>query len=162
ILTADDEFTASLSRFDLQCRLKTGDAVTLADWKQFVARHVQPWEPGEVEKISQSVHRLQSRLASYRLPLPPTIRVVRTTGEEESTAAYTRGDSMVFPTKVLGYGETQRDRLPLHELFHTQSRHDGAIRARLYGIIGFEVCEPISLPASLAPRRITNPDSPRI
>jgi hypothetical protein len=162
ILTADDEFTASLSRFDLQCRLKTGDAVTLTNWKQFVARHVQPWEPGEVEKISQSVQRLQARLASYRLPLPATIRLVRTTGEEESNAAYTRGDSIVLPTKVLGYSEMQLDRLLLHELFHIQSRHDGAIRARLYSIIGFEVCEPISLPVSLAPRRITNPDAPRI
>jgi hypothetical protein len=42
------------------------------------------------------------------------------------------------------------------------SRHDGSLRSRLYRIIGFEVCQPIELPASLAPRRITNPDAPRI
>jgi hypothetical protein len=49
ILTTDDAFTASLSRFDLQCRLKSADDITLADWKRFVAQHVRPWEPGEIE-----------------------------------------------------------------------------------------------------------------
>src|SRR5205823_2035438 len=48
ILTADDAFTASLSRFDLQCRLKTDKEATLADWKPFVAQHVRPWEQGEI------------------------------------------------------------------------------------------------------------------
>ena len=36
------------------------------------------------------------------------------------------------------------------------------MRSRLYAIIGFELCEPIELPPSLAPRRITNPDAPLI
>jgi hypothetical protein len=47
-------------------------------------------------------------------------------------------------------------------LFHVLSRHDGALRAKLYRIIGFELCEPIPVPASLADRRITNPDAPLI
>jgi hypothetical protein len=42
------------------------------------------------------------------------------------------------------------------------SRHDGAIRGQLYHTIGFELCQPIELPPSLAPRRITNPDAPLI
>ena len=67
ILTADDPFTASLSRFDLQCRLKTAKEVTLADWKRFVAQHVQSWEKGEIEAIRQSLERLSKRLSGYRL-----------------------------------------------------------------------------------------------
>src|SRR5437762_12072108 len=70
ILTADDPFTASLSRFDLQCRLKTDKDVTLSDWKQFVAEQVRPWEPTEIDAISQSLERWKKRLADYRLPLP--------------------------------------------------------------------------------------------
>src|SRR5207237_3503105 len=138
-LTAGDSFTASLSRFDLQCRLKTDKDVTLADWKQFVAQHVRPWEPAEIEAVSQSLQRLQKRLAEFRLPLPPVIRLVRTTGEEESNAAYTRGTSIALPTKVMKYDEAQLDRLLAHELFHIMSRHDGAVRSKLYKIIGFEV-----------------------
>jgi hypothetical protein len=162
ILTADDTFTAQLSRFDLQCRLKTAKEVTLADWKEFVAKHVLDWQPSEITIISSSVERLKKRLAGFRLPLPPIIQIVRTTGDEESNAAYTRDNAIALNTQVNSYDAVQLDRLLLHELFHIISRHDGAIRAKLYAIIGFELCDPIELPTSLAPRRITNPDAPRI
>jgi hypothetical protein len=162
ILASDDAFTASLSRFDRQCRMKTDKDVTLSDWKAFVVQHVLAWEPTEVERVSQSLARLKRRLADYQLPLPPVVRLVRTTGDEESGAAYTRGSSIVLPSKVMKYDDTQLDRLLLHELFHVLSRHDGAVRARLYGIIGFELCQPIELPRMLAPRRITNPDAPLV
>jgi hypothetical protein len=162
IVTADDDFTASLSRFDLQCRLKTDKEVTLADWKSFVASHVRPWQAEDATKIGDAAARVRARLEKYRIPLPAVIRLVRTTGEEESEAAYTRGDAIILPDKVLKYPPTQLDRLLLHELFHIISRHDGALRARLYQIVGFEVCEPIDLPKSLAPRKITNPDAPLI
>jgi hypothetical protein len=162
ILTVDDQFTASLSRFDLQCRLKTDKEVTLADWKHFAAEHVRSWGPAEIDAITQSLERLRKRLADFRLPLPALIRLVHTTGEEESNAAYTRGTSIILPTKVTKYDAMQLDRLLAHELFHLLSRQDGAIRAKLYQIIGFELCDPIELPPSLAPRRITNPDAPLI
>jgi hypothetical protein len=162
ILTTDDVFTAQLSRFDLQCRLKTDKEVTLADWKQFVAKHAREWQPAEIALVSSSVERLKKRLAGFRLPLPPAIQIVRTTGDEESNAAYTRSAAIVLPAKVMDYDETKLDRLLLHELFHIISRHDGAVRAKLYAIIGFEICGPIELPPSLAPRRITNPDAPLI
>src|SRR6476620_10263945 len=149
ILTADDAFSASLSRFDLQCRLKTDKEVTLADWKQFVAQQVKAWEPAEVEAVKASLGRLKEKLAPFRLPLPPTIRLIRTTGEEEANAAYTRSAAIALPPKVLKYDSMQLDRLLAHELFHILSRHDGAVREKLYQIIGFEVCEPIGLPPTL-------------
>jgi hypothetical protein len=63
---------------------------------------------------------------------------------------------------VLDYLPVQLDKLLAHELFHVLSRRDGALRQRLYRIIGFEVCDPIELPSSLAPRKLTNPDAPLI
>jgi hypothetical protein len=162
ILTADDTFTAQLSRFDLQCRLKTEREVTLSDWKQLVAHNVRDWQPTEMASIASSIERLRKRLAGFRLPLPPAVHMVRTKGDEESNAAYTRSTAIVLPAKVMDYDETKLDRLLLHELFHIISRHDGAIRAKLYAIIGFGLCDPIELPSSLAPRRITNPDAPLI
>ena len=162
ILSADDPFTANLSRFDLQCRLKTDKPVTMADWKAFVATHVRPWEAAEVATVTASIERLARRLARFRLPLPPVIRLVRTTGDEEAGAAYAPGTAIILPSTVLNYDATPFDRLLLHELFHILSRHDGAVRAKLYRTIGFDVCEPIDLPVSLAPRRITNPDAPLI
>ena len=146
LLIADDSFTASLSRFDLQCRLKTGRDVTLADYRAFVALHVRTWSPAENSNVMASVERLRDAVRTLRLPLPPVIHLVRTTGDEEGGAAYTRGDAIVLPDKVLDYPPTQLDRLLAHELFHILSRRDGALRAKLYHIIGFELCEPIELP----------------
>jgi len=162
MLTADDAFTAHLSRFDLQCRLKTDRDATLDDWRRFAAEQVRPWDEADVQTVRESWQRLAERLQAFRLPLPPIVPLVRTTGEEEGQAAYTRGSAIVLPTKVMRYSPEQLDRLLAHELFHLLSRHDGAVRARLYGIIGFTLCQPIALPPSLAPRQITNPDAPQI
>ncbi len=162
VLTTDDAFTRSLSRFDLQSRLKTADNVTLDDWKQFAAGHVREWDAGEIKTVSESLARLGKPLAELRLPLPPRVLLVRTSGEEEAGAAYTRGAAIILPTKVMSYGPNQLERLLAHELFHVLSRHDGAFRSRLYRIIGFELCDPIEFPPSLAPRRITNPDAPQV
>lgn len=162
ILTADDAFTKSLSRFDLQSRLRTGDEVTLDDWKKSVAAEVRDWEEAQAKAATESLTRLSKRLVGFELPLPKEILLIHTTGAEEGNAAYTRGTAIILPDKVLAYPPTQLDRLLAHELFHVLSRHDGALRQRLYRIIGFEVCAPIELPTSLAPRRITNPDAPLI
>jgi hypothetical protein len=162
ILLADDAFTGALSRFDLQSRLKSAGDVTLDDWKKSVAEQVLGWDEPQTKAVTESIGRLSKRLEGYHLPLPKEILLVRTTGQEEGNAAYTRGTSIILPDKVLAYPPTQLDRLLAHELFHVLSRHDGALRQRLYRVIGFEVCDPIELPVSLAPRKITNPDAPLI
>jgi hypothetical protein len=54
------------------------------------------------------------------------------------------------------------DRLVLHELFHVLSRNAPDLRRDLYRIIGFEVCNPIELPESLAQIKLTNPDAPLV
>jgi hypothetical protein len=162
LIAADDAFTRSLSRFDLQSRLKSGDDVTLDDWKQMATAAVRGWSDEQAKSATESIGRLSKRLAGYKLPLPKEIVLIHTTGDEEGNAAYTRGTAIVLPDKVLAYPPTQLDRLMTHELFHIISRHDGALRQRLYRIVGFEVCEPIDLPPTLAPRKITNPDAPLI
>jgi hypothetical protein len=47
-----------------------------------------------------------------------------------------------------------------HEVFHLLSRSNPALRDRLYAAIGFEPCGEVRHPATLAERRITNPDAP--
>jgi hypothetical protein len=161
-ISADDDFTRSLSRFDLQCRLQTGDAVTVEDWRSFVKKEVQAWEPAQVALASDSIKRLRARLEKLNLPLPKTVLLVRTTGKDEGNAAYTRGAAIVLPDKVLAYQPAQLDRLLAHELFHVLSRNQPMLRSDLYGLIGFQPVRPIALPPSLAPRKITNPDAPLV
>ena len=124
ILMADDAFTKSLSRFDLQSRLKTGDEVTRDDWKKSVAAEVRDWNDAQTKATTESLARLSKRLARFELPLPKEIVLIHTTGAEEGNAAYTRGTAIILPDKVLAYSPTQLDRLLAHELFHILSRHD--------------------------------------
>ncbi|QDU31821.1 hypothetical protein ETAA8_69810 [Anatilimnocola aggregata] len=162
VLLADDDYSRRLSRFDLQARLQTDRAVTKDDWKKLVTEQVVDWTPVEREKISKVVESLRPKLAPYRLRLPKEVLLIRTTGKEEGEAAYTRGNSIILPSKVLRYPSPQFDALILHELFHVLSRHDAATRHALYKIVGFTVRDEIEIPASLEERRITNPDAPRL
>lgn len=161
-LAAEDDFTRSLSRFDLQSRLQKGGDATIGQWRDFVAGEVRPWEERHVKQVSESLERLRPRLEKFNLPLPPTILLVHTTGKEEGGAAYTRGAAIVLPDKVLAYPRAEFDRILIHELFHVLSRHQPMLRSELYAIIGFQTCPPIALPASLADRKLTNPDAPLI
>jgi hypothetical protein len=68
----------------------------------------------------------------------------------------------MLPDKVLAYQPDQLDRLLAHELFHVLSRSNPTLRSDLYAVIGFQVCPPIALPPSFAPRKITNPDAPLV
>jgi hypothetical protein len=136
--------------------------VTLADWQKSVAREVLPWQQEEIERLTASLGRLRERLAKFRLPLPKTVLLIRTTGKEEADAAYTRANAIVLPDKMVNKQPDDLDSLLLHELFHVLSRNDKALRRELYKIIGFHVCDPIELPPSLADRKLTNPDAPAI
>jgi len=159
---ADDDFVRSLSRFDLQCRLQKADEVTALDWRKFARGEVRSWEPAQVAMVCESVNRLRVRLEKLNLPLPKTVLLVRTTGKEDGNAAYTRGAAIMLPDKVLAYQPAQFDRLLAHELFHILSRNQPMLRSELYGLIGFQLCPPLALPPSLAPRKITNPDAPLV
>jgi hypothetical protein len=161
-LKADDDFTRSLSRFDLQCRLQKGGAVSLDDWRDFTAGQVLAWEERHTTQISRSLARLRPRLEKFNLPLPQSVLLVRTTGKEEGNAAYTRGAAIILPDKVLAYPPEQFDRLLVHELFHVLSRHQPMLRSDLYAVIGFQTCPPIALPPSLKDRKLTNPDAPLV
>lgn len=162
VLTADDDFSRRLSRFDLQSRLQTDQEVTRDDWRKLVAEQVTPWPAAEREKLKQVVESLKPKLAMFRLPLPKQILLIRTTGKEEADAAYTRAKAIVLPAAKLRHALPQLEALLTHELFHILSRHDATVRAALYKIVGFSVGEEISLPQSLEDRRITNPDAPRL
>lgn len=162
VQTATDAFTQSLSKFDLQVRLKRTENATLEEWKKFVAAEVLPWSDEELAHVKPAVTVLADKLKKLKLPLPEKVLLVHTSGKEEGDAAYTRGNAIILPSKVLNYPPERLEDLLCHELFHVLSRHDAETRQRLYGIVGFRACEEIPLPAALRDRKLTNPDAPLI
>jgi hypothetical protein len=162
VLTASDPFTQSLSKFDLQARLKRTENATLEEWKKFVMAEVLPWSAEEIAHVKPAVAILAEKLKKLKLPLPEKMLLVHTSGKEEWNAAYTRANAIFLPSRVLSYAPEKLEDLLCHELFHVLSRHDAETRQRLYGIIGFRACEEIPLPAMLKDRKLTNPDAPQI
>lgn len=160
VLTARDEFIRRLSPFDRAARLKTDRDVSEEAFLEFVGNSVLAWTEPEKEKIESLFDEFRSRLAALALPFPPTIRLVKTSGDEEGQVPYTRANALVVPATMLGPDRMVNARLICHELFHILSRANPKLRDRLYEAIGFKKCHEIELPAALAPRKLTNPDAP--
>ncbi|MCE9526489.1 MAG: hypothetical protein K8R36_10585 [Planctomycetales bacterium] len=98
ILTAQDAFTKSLSKFDLQVRLKRTENSTLEDWKKFAAAEVLPWNDEEIAHIKPAVTVLAEKLKKLKLPLPDKVLLVHMSGKEEADAAYTRANAIFLPS----------------------------------------------------------------
>ncbi len=160
ILTTRDDFIRALSPFDRAARVKTADAVSEKIFLEFVGRSVLDWTEAEKASIGSALERLQVPFDRLALPWPKAIYFVKTTGQEEGGAAYTRDHALILPQTMLASNRPPSPRLIAHELFHILSRGNPGLRERLYQAIGFVKCSEIELPEPLRNRRITNPDAP--
>ena len=162
LLGHHDIYIRSLGPLEMQIRLRSAEPVDTETFIQHVQEQVLPWEDEELARIIPVAKSLAEKLSEYEIPLPEDVYLIRTTGKDESGAAYTRGAAIVLPRRSKPFAPPALERLLAHELFHVISRHHPELRQRLYAIIGFQPCTPIDLPESIAPRRITNPDAPTI
>jgi len=89
-LQTPDRYTKALSRFDLESRLKTNDDVTADDLMRQAAEQVVAWGDEDRAKLEAIIASVAERLAKFKLPLPPHILLIQTTGKEEGDAAYCR------------------------------------------------------------------------
>lgn len=161
ILTVRDDFVQRLSPFDRAARLKTDRDVSEIEYLKFVGQNVLAWTENEKQKVESAFDGIQAQLKVLSLPFPKTIYMVKTTGNEEGRAPYTRGNAVVIPKDELAGSTTAIERLICHELFHVLSRANPELQERLYELIGFTKCNEIDFPAKLKACKITNPDAPR-
>lgn len=161
VLTARDDFVERMSPFDRSVRLRSEEKVTEAEYLEFVSQHVLDWDEMDKKTLTDAIEGVRESIEALKLPLPEKIVLVKTSGEEEGGAAYTRGNAIVLPVERLQLPLARLQSLFCHELFHVISRADPEFRERLYSSIGFEKCQEIEFPPQLAPRKITNPDAPR-
>lgn len=162
ILTARDDFVQRLSRFDLSARLKTGKEIPEKVYLRFVGENVRDWSSEEKALIESVLAIVRPRINELSLPWPETIYLVKTTGNEEGRAAYTRGNAIVLPAHMLVPGEKELiKKIISHELFHILSRNNPGLKDQLYAAIGFHGCGEIAYPSSLRQVKLTNPDAPK-
>ena len=92
----------------------------------------------------------------------PNIDLIKTSGEEEFGAAYTRRHAIMFPESMTSLPTTDSRRayfLLAHEVFHVLSRADPLLRDDLYALLGFKTVDGFEYPAELEDRRVSNPDA---
>jgi hypothetical protein len=160
ILTTRDDFIRALSPFDRAARMKTDRDVSEKEFLEFVGQNVLDWTEAEKVSLGSALDRLKAPLDRLALPWPKVIYAVKTTGDEEGGASYTRGQALILPKTLLAPNRPLDPKLVSHELFHILSRSNPGLRDRLYQAIGFVKCTEIEFPEALRSRKITNPDAP--
>jgi len=160
ILTRRDDFVRSMSPFDRAARMKTDRDVSEVEYLGFVGRNVLAWDEADRQKITSALQGIQSKLEALSLPFPKKVLIIKTTGNEEGGATYTRANAIVIPKGDLTAPTTNMQKTICHELFHIMSRANTDLREKLYAAIGFVKCEEVAFPSELKSRKITNPDAP--
>jgi hypothetical protein len=160
ILAAPDDFVERQSAFDRAARMKTDREVSRATYLAFVGTNVLDWNASDKALVGSAIANVQPRLDALALQWPQTIYLIKTSGNEEGKAAYTRDNAIVLPVAELAEGKAQTLRKGLvHELFHVLTRKNPALKEELYAAIGFQPCGEVEFPSKLT--RITNPDAPK-
>ena len=161
ILGYKDPWASQLSDFDLGARQKTAEPTSLHEFLGFAADAGVGWTTQEEAGWQAVVDKLSDAMQGLNLHVP-NIDLVKTTGEEDFGAAYTRVRAIMLPAWITSWPTTDPRGayfLLAHEVFHVLSRADSRLRDNLYALLGFKTVEGFEYPADLEERRISNPDA---
>ena len=155
VISGSDAFTRAMGDYELSLRLGTAEPRTEADYLSHAAASVVAWEPDARAGWSEAARSLAAATKGLNLDLPAEILLVRTQADFDVGMPHTRGNAVIL-TGPRTEGALQ---LLAHEVFHLASRHDPALRDRLFPLFGYRKIDPVKLPDAIAPRRLTNPDA---
>ncbi len=158
VLGARDEFVVRLSPFDRAARLRSADEVSEDEYLAFARAAAREWSNDERSRLTRAFAAIEPKLTELLPELGAPILLVKTSGEEEGGAGYTRAGAVMLPQALTD--ERELERLLAHEIFHVVSRNNPELKRALYAVIGFEQCGEVVLPPALAARKMTNPDAP--
>jgi hypothetical protein len=159
-LRQSDRSTREMGHLERQMRLKSSAPVTEEEFLKHASQQTLDWSDHEIKGLRQAIELCRAKIAPWKLPLPASIPLIKTTGMEEGGAAYCRREAIILPERMARGAGPGREPLLLHELFHILSRHNPALRRELYAVVGFEPCGNGKLPEKLDALKVTNPDAP--
>lgn len=159
-LAGYDVYFARMSPFDRSARMKTDRAVNIEQYEAFAGSAARPWTADEIKHVKAAFDRILPSVRKLGLPLPDSIQLIRTSGQEEGNAVYTRGHAIFLPDIAFSMPELELERVLAHELFHLATRGHPDLARLMYAIIGFRYCGEVEIPGELRERLITNPDAP--
>jgi hypothetical protein len=189
LISKSDLATQEQSAFDRCARLGLPQAKHVVDeatYLDFLTTQVAGWETAEIAQLQSILSRLAPVFAGIDMDLPEIVYLVKTTGREEGSSAYTRNlDTIVLPANMVASlrapppgGDDLHPAdstaflagVVTHELFHILSKNNPALRSLLYAVLGYrELPAALTLPDDPAPcglpyssLKVTNPDAPSL
>jgi hypothetical protein len=159
-LRVEDHYVRRMSRFDRSAQAQKEGDVSTAEYLEHLGTQVLSWDEQEKERIIEVLSAVKKKTSWVKSPLPMEIAIIKTSRLDQGGNPYTRGTSIILPEGFVGNPDSPLEHVLLHELFHVLSRHNPKLQPRLYAIVGYEVCNELTMPAKWDARRLTNPDAP--
>src|SRR5690606_36931551 len=156
LLGTSDEYSQSLSKYDIASRTYNPDNDQEQQYLEFAADQAQEWQENEIAVMRIKISQVKEKIESLGLNLafPDEIKLVKSTLDEEGkVVSYTRMNYIVFK------GDVTEDFI-IHELFHILTRFNPDKRDELYQTINFQKSNRISYPDAIKDNVVTNPDAP--
>lgn len=156
IISQSDNYTSTMSLFDLRSRVKRLGQVSESDYLEYASRNMIAWNYYEIDYLKKRISECGRKILAqgFKFKLPKEIYILKSTLDEEGGArGYTRNNSIILNYKRLS------QHLIEHELFHIISRYNPELKDLLYKTIGFYKCNEIVIPESSSLFKITNPDA---
>lgn len=160
LLAADDEWLRAAGPFHLRAIMGRADVVSKDDFRRWVVSAALPWPEEQQQRWTRALEALAPGWNTLRIPLPPEILLLCTSGEEQSGQEHTRGQAIMLPIGLKAREVAKDAWVMAHELWHVASRNAPELATRLYAEIGFEPIPPLVYPQAWAPIRLANPDAP--
>jgi len=157
ILASVDDYVRATSALERRAHLRSTEPVDEAGFARRQSELLQEWPPDARGLLGPAVASLQAFIAPIKATWPKQILLVRTDPRLEDGSAFTRANAAFLVDDLLGPRSAHY--ILAHEIFHVLSRHDPALRERLYALIGFQRCSKAEIPERAARLRITNPDA---
>lgn len=161
VLAGDDDWVQQTG--ELQRALLSGRAPPVAReaFRAAQAEAALPWPADAQARWQRALERIAPALDRLRLPWPPELLLVHTSGRESADQPHTRGHAVVLPSRFEQQGFSDAEVLA-HELWHVLSRYRPELATRLYALIGYEPVAELQWPLPWLPRRVANQDAPRL
>ncbi len=164
LIVQDDDYSRSLSKFDLELRVHIGEP-NIENLNAFTQEQVLDWEEDErftLDSLTKDISERATKLG-FNFILPEQIAFIKTTMDENKGAGgYTRLNYIVLSKDVLQMHKSEIKNVIAHELFHVISRYNPQLRSELYSVIGFTTCNKIEITTDLKNFTLSNPDAPNI
>lgn len=159
VLGASDAWTGLTSAMQRASLMGRDPPAATSDFLIWQSDNVRPWNDAQRSRWLAALAKVAPEFERLKLPLPPQVLLVLTSGKESEFTPHTRANAVVLPVEFDQQHFTDVEVLA-HELFHVATRHRPDLATKLYATIGFSPCADLAWPREWEALRIANHDAP--